>query len=141
MTDAIISIRSVQPDPGVPEQFEFITAGKYGFENGECRLIYEESDVTGLDGVRTTFNVSPERVVLKREGSLNTEMIFQEGQKNFFLYNTPFGSATMGIDTRSIDSTLGEHGGALVLDYAVDMNHTPLGKNKFTISVRESNYV
>ena len=138
MTDVIISITGIQRDPsGQRDAVELVTAGQYGFENGESRFTYEESDLTGLEGTRTTFTINPMGVVLRREGSLNAEMTFREGQKDFFLYETPFGSATMGVDTRKIDAKLDEHGGTMELDYAIDFNHAPVGRNKFKINVRE----
>lgn len=141
MKDVIISISGVQNDPsGDKDAVELVTAGQYGFENGESRFTYEESDLTGLRGTRTTFTINPMGVVLRREGSTNSEMVFEQGRKNFFLYETPYGSATMGVDTRRIDATLGEHGGHLELDYDIDFNHTPVGRNKFRINVRESSH-
>lgn len=141
MRDVIISITGVQNDPnGDKDSVELVTTGQYGMENGEIRFTYEESELTGLDGTRTTFTVSPMGVVLRREGSLNSEMVFQQGRKNFFLYETPYGSATMGVDTRRIDTRLGEHGGDLELDYDIDFNHTPMGRNKFKINVRENEH-
>ena len=108
MRDVIISITGIQHDPsGQRDAVELVTAGKYGFENGESRFTYEESDLTGLDGTRTTFTISP------------------------------FGSATMGVDTRRIDARLDEHGGTMELDYDIDFNHTPMGRNKFKINVKE----
>ncbi len=139
MRDVMISITGIQNDPnGATDRVELVTAGQYGFENGQSRFTYEESDLTGLSGTRTTFTISPMGIVLRREGSLNTEMVFQAGKKNYFLYETPFGSATMGVDTRRIDAALGEHGGDLLLDYDIDFNHTPMGRNKFKINVREN---
>ena len=141
MRDVIISITGIQNDPnGERDSVELVTAGKYGFENGESRFTYEESELTGLDGTRTTFTISPMGVVLRREGSLNSEMVFQQGRKNFFLYETPYGSATMGVDTRRIDTRLDEHGGDLELDYDIDFNHTPMGRNTFKINVRENEH-
>lgn len=141
MRDVIISITGVQNDPnGDKDSVELVTTGQYGMENDEIRFTYEESELTGLDGTRTTFTVSPMGVVLRREGNLNSEMVFQQGRKNFFLYETPYGSATMGVDTRRIDTRLGEHGGDLELDYDIDFNHTPMGRNKFKINVRENEH-
>ena len=140
MRDVIISITGVQQDPtGARDAVELVTAGKYGFDGGESRFTYEESDLTGLDGTRTTFSIGPMGVTLRREGNLNSEMVFREGKKDFFLYQTPFGSATMGVDTRRIDTHLDEHGGTMELDYDIDFNHTPMGRNKFKINVRENN--
>ncbi len=138
MKDVIISITGLQNDPdGGRDEVELVTAGQYGIEDDEIRLTYDESELTGLNGTRTTFSVNPLGVVLRREGSLNAEMVFQQGKKNIFLYETPFGSATMGVDTRRIDTRLGEHGGDLEIDYAVDFNHKPVGRNQFKINIRE----
>lgn len=140
MRDVMISITGIQDDAsGSTDKVELLTAGQYGFEDGKSRLTYEESDLTGLNGTRTTFTISPMGVVLRREGSLNTEMVFQTGKKNYFLYDTPFGSATMGVETRHINASLGEHGGSLEFDYDIEFNHTPMGSNKFKIHVRENN--
>ncbi len=138
MRDAIISITGIQRDgSGQKDAVELVTAGKYGFENGEGRFTYEESGLTGLEGTRTTFTISPMGVVLRREGNLNAQMVFREGQKDFFLYQTPFGSATMGVDTRRIETSLDEHGGTMELDYDIDFNHAPVGRNQFKINVKE----
>jgi len=139
MRNVIISITGIQNDAnGDTDSVELVTAGQYGFENGESRFTYEESDLTGLSGTRTTFTINPMGVVLRREGSLNSEMVFEQGRKNFFLYETPYGNATMGVDTRRIDTSLDEHGGILEIDYDIDFNHTPMGRNQFKINVREN---
>ena len=76
-------------------------------------------------------------MVLTREGTLTSKMVFREGTKNTFLYDTPFGSATMGLDTHRIHSTLGPKGGDMEIDYVVDFDHAVVGRNKFRINVRE----
>lgn len=139
MRNAIISITGIQHDPhGEKDEVKLVTAGQYGFEDGKIRFTYNESDLTGLDGTKTTFTVGPMGVVLKREGSLNSQMFFQEGKKNYFHYETPYGSATMGVDTRRVLSTLDEHGGDMEIDYDIDFEHTFMGRNQFKINVKES---
>mgnify|MGYP000043794727 CR=1 FL=1 len=139
MKDVIISIIGTQKDPrGETDRVELVTAGKYGFEDGECRFSYHESDLTGLEGTKTTFTVSPMGVVMSREGTLNSQMLFQPGKKHVFLYNTPYGSATMGVDTRMLKSDMDEHGGELELDYDINFEHNLVGRNQFKINVKEN---
>ena len=64
-------------------------------------------------------------------------MEFQEGKKSYFLYETPFGSATMGLDTRRIRSSFDFHGGDMEIEYTVDMDQTIVGRNRFYIQVKE----
>lgn len=53
--------------------------GTMEFRDGGWDITYEESELTGLAGVITTFRVEPGKVTLNREGALNSRMLFQEG--------------------------------------------------------------
>ena len=118
MKDVIISITGVQNYPqGTDDSVELVTEGKYSFRDGRGELSYMESELTGMQGTRTSFTFTPTEVVLSREGTLTSKMIFREGTKNTFLYDTPFGSATMGLDTHRIHSTLGPKGGDMAVSY------------------------
>ena len=138
MKDAIISIFGTQNDAsGGKDSVELVTAGQYGFENGESRFTYEESDLTGLSGTRTTFTVTPRRAIMTREGKVNTHMVFEEGKKNYFLYETPFGAATMGVDTNRVRADLSRTGGEMEVDYSIDVNQQLVRRHRFFIQVKE----
>lgn len=138
MKDVIISIKGTQNDPhGEDNEVELVTDGVFAFEDGEGTLSYMESELTGLEGTKTSFAISAMGVVMTREGSLNSRMVFEEGKKHCFLYETPFGSATMGVNTKSISVSLDEHGGNMEIDYIVDFQHSVVGHNMFKINVSE----
>lgn len=138
LKDVIISITGVQNFPqGSDDTVELVTEGKYCYRDGKGELSYMESELTGMQGTRTSFTFTPTEVVLSREGTLTSKMVFREGTKNTFLYDTPFGYATMGLDTHKIHSTMGPRGGDMEIDYVVDFDHAVVGRNKFRINVRE----
>ncbi len=138
LKDVIISITGVQNFPqGSDDTVELVTEGKYCYRDGKGELSYMESELTGMQGTRTSFTFTSTEVVLSREGTLTSKMVFREGTKNTFLYDTPFGSATMGLDTHKIHSTMGPRGGDMEIDYVVDFDHAVVGRNKFRINVRE----
>ena len=137
MKDVIISVTGVQQSLGEPDCMELVTAGQYGVSGDEICLTWEESELTGMEGTKTSLTVSPGGVVLSREGKLNTRMEFDEKRKSYFLYETPFGAATMGLDTKRIRSSLDMHGGEMLIDYVIDMNQTIVGRNRFFIRVEE----
>ena len=124
MKDVIISVTGVQQGVNGPDAMELVTAGQYGQDEKETLLTWQESELTGMEGTKTSLCVQPRSVVLSREGTLNTRMEFEEGRKRYFLYETPFGSATMGLNTRRIVNRLGAHGGEIEIDYSVDMDDT-----------------
>ena len=125
MKDVVISITGVQQGEGAPSALEMVTQGQYGMERDKILLHYQESELTGMEMLRQGG-----------EGG-GAQMIFEEGAKNYFLYNTPFGSATMGLHTNKIHCRMGEHGGFMVIDYSVDMEEHVVGRNRFFIHVKE----
>ena len=133
-----ISFHSIHSfDEEEPDSLEFSTDGKYQFQNNVGRLSYSESEVTGMEGTRTQVTIQPDQVVVDRDGMVKSQMVFKEGLKNSFLYSTPFGQATMGVDTRRILGHMDESGGQIEIDYVVDMEHAVVARNKFQITVRQ----
>ena len=90
-----------------------------------------------MAGTRTTFSVTPRKVVMTREGKVNTRMVFEEGKKNYFLYETPFGAATMGVDTNRVRADLSRSGGEMEVDYSIDVNQQLVRRHRFFIQVKE----
>ena len=138
MKNVIISIKGLQDNPGNGENMiELVTDGLFSYNKGNASLSYMESELTGLDGTKTTFDISPLSVVMTREGTLNSQMIFEEGRKHTFVYDTPFGSTTMGVNTSRVSIDMNEHGGDMEIDYLVDFQQSVVGHNIFLINVRE----
>ena len=138
MKEVVISINSTFSfDEGEEQRMEFTTDGHYFYEDEVGCLSYEESEVTGLEGTRTSLFVMPDQVVVDREGTVTSRMVFKEGLKSAFQYATPFGRANLGINTRRITQNMGDHGGRVEIDYVVDMEHVVASRNKFEITVRE----
>ena len=139
MKDVIISIKGTQ-SPFLAEEedgIELITSGEYWSEGAETVFSYMESDLTGMEGTKTTFRVSPQKVTLTREGTMNAQMVFEQGKKHLFLYETPYGATSMGVDTRRLTSGLGSSGGQMEIDYTIDVDSVVVSENSFIISVRE----
>lgn len=66
-------------------------------------------------------------------------MVFEQGKKHTFLYDTPFGAATMAVDTKRVFTKLDERGGDMEVDYIINLEHAAVGRNKLRIKVREIN--
>jgi len=141
MKDVIISIKGLQgagPDlTDETDAIELITSGEYKHEGTESEFSYMESEMTGMEGTRTTFRVSPQMVTLTREGTMNAQMVFEQGKKHVFLYETPYGATTMGVDTRRLRCGLDDTGGEMEIDYTIDVDSVVISENSFVISVRE----
>lgn len=65
--NVLLSIRGTQRYADQePETIELVTDGTMEFTGGGWDISYEESAVTGMEGVTTTFRVEPEKVTLTR---------------------------------------------------------------------------
>ena len=141
MKDVLISIRGTQvpfqDGAAESEPVELITDGSYEYKGDSGWFTYRESELTGMDGTVTTFWVEDGTVMLTREGAVNTQMLFRQGQKHLFLYDTPFGAMNMGIDTQKLRTELDEHGGRMDIVYSVDCDSVLIGKNTFRIDWKE----
>ena len=138
LKDVVITIRSLI-DYGLDEEdtIDFSTDGVYKLEDGVAQIAYLETEVTGLQGTRTSVKVLPERIIIDRKGSLTSRMEFTPGGKSSFLYDTPAGQATMRLNTRSVRHRFDHTGGELEIDYVLDMEHILMSRNKFLLTVRE----
>ena len=137
--DVIISIKGTQAvDDAPPEVIELVTEGQLrGSEREGYTLSYQESELTGLDGTLTTFQVEPHQVTLLRVGEFNSQMVFQLGRRHFSMYETTYGALSVGVNTHDLRAELGEHGGKIQISYAIEIEHNVAGENSFLIDVRE----
>ena len=137
MKDVVIYIRSLFGDGADNNTIDFTTDGLYTFDGSTACLTYQESEVTGMEGTRTSVIVMPDQVVVDRDGAVTSRMIFRPGEKHAFLYDTPVGSATMHMDTRNMNARFNEHGGHMEIDYVLDMEHAFVSRNQFHLTVKE----
>ena len=117
---------------------ELITRGAYRCDKDGIRLSYMESELTGLGGTETVFQVRPDEVIMTRMGEVNSRMVFRQGQPGKFSYDTQFGALRMGMDTRKLQCALDEHGGSMEIVYDLGFNSSFLSRNTFKIKVQES---
>lgn len=138
MSNVIVSIKSSQVNENGPDVMELVTEGKL-IRNSEdsYTISYEETELTGLEGTTTVLRIEGPRVTLLREGTVNSQMVFEEGRRHLSMYETPYGSLSVGINTRRMKNTVGESGGDLEIDYALEIDNLLAGRTKFRMNVRK----
>ena len=133
----LLSIRGEQYFDGIdPDATELMTEGTMALTEDGMVLSYEESELTGMEGTTTTFEVKGPRVTLTRSGAVNSQMVFEEGRQHTSLYETPFGELSVDIQTSELKHNLTERGGLMEIKYSIAVEHTVTGRNCFKIRVR-----
>ena len=137
--DVIISIKGTQKYENADQDvIELVTEGRLEREGGSYTLSYQESELTGLEGTLTTFQIERDRVTLLRVGEVNSQMVFEEGRRHLSMYDTPYGALSVGINTRKMRAELDARGGNIEIDYAIEIDHAIAGRNIFQIKVKEA---
>ena len=133
----MLSIRGEQYFDGIdPDATELMTEGTMALTEEGMTLSYQETSLTGMEGTTTTFEVCGPRVILTRSGTVNSQMVFEEGRQHTSLYETPFGELSVDIQTSVLKHNLTERGGLMEIKYSIAVEHTVTGRNCFKIRVR-----
>ena len=120
-----------------PEVIELVTEGVLENHGQRWDLSYEESDLTGLAGVTTTFQLEPGKVVLNRTGKLTSQMIFVEGQQHDSLYQMEFGALMLSVRASRVEYRLSEEGGTVDLTYQIEIEQTSAGTIEYHLEIRK----
>ena len=137
--DVVITIVSRQKFEGCePDQIDLITTGRLYGRNGKFYISYEESELTGMEGSRTTLKIEPKQITMTRTGTFPSQMRFAEHKREVGLYETELGSVAVSTHTSKLTSSIDENGGALAIDYTVEIDASLAGAHRFEMSVRPS---
>lgn len=119
-----------------PEVIELVTEGTMEFRNGGWDITYEESALTGLEGVTTTFRVEPGTVILTRTGKLNSQMIFRQGERHDSLYQMEFGTLMLTVEAKFLYFDIVPDGGTIDLTYGISIENTQAGIIDYHLDIR-----
>ena len=140
MKDITIRITGKQCfDDMEEDQMEFVTDGRMYERNGFFYLIYDESEISGLEGFRTTLKFNDNSLKMKRiskEGP-GPELYFEEGKRFSSNYDTPMGPMEGEVLTRSVRNLMDTEAkkGSIDIEYDVSLGGVAEGKNKLIIDV------
>ena len=119
-----------------PEVMELVTEGVMEFTDGGWDISYQESELTGLQGVTTTFRVETDKVTLTRTGALRSVMVFQVGKSHDSLYQMDFGTLMLTVTTRTLFYDILPEGGCIDLSYDIEIENTEAGQVDYHLDIR-----
>lgn len=138
MKKVLINIKGTQSYGEDIDTTSLTTEGEMEIKDGNCRLIYNESDMIGADNVTSELFVEGnKRFSITRKGGLNSMLTVEKGKRHSCLYDSPQGAFVIGIFGEELSSTLSEKGGEIHASYTIDVNSGLLSSNKMDIKVEE----
>ena len=135
--EVTLAIEGRQTYPGQePEIIQLVTDGIMEFRNGGWDISYEESELTGLAGVITTFRIEPGMVTLTRKGTLSSTMIFQENVEHESLYQMPCGALMLSVKATRVFFDIVPDGGMIDLSYNICIENSEAGVIDYHLDIR-----
>ena len=135
--EVVLSVKGSQSYAGQdPEVIELVTTGTLENTPEGWKLSYEESELTGLAGVHTTFLVKGDLVTLTRSGRLNSEMIFRVGEPHDCLYQMEFGVLLLTVCATRVETDITLAGGTIDLRYSIEIEQNAAGIIEYHLEIQ-----
>ena len=137
MKKVILSIRGRQEyQDQDPDIIELVTEGTMDFRDGGWDISYQESDLTGLTGVTTTFRIEAGQVTLTCTGGLHSQLVFRQGVPHESLYQMPFGALMISVCASQVMFDITPEGGFVDLVYSIEIENTEAGMIDYHLDIR-----
>ncbi len=134
----LISIIGEQTLDGETDRVEVLTTGNYLVKSDHFYIGYKEYDD---DDPNIVFNnlikVEKNMVTINRKGPMGSQLLLEKDRRHQCIYQTIAGNLTIGVFTKTLNSTLGKHGGTLEVSYTLDFNTDLVSENSFKIKIEE----
>ena len=119
-----------------PEVVELVTDGTLEDKGNGWEICYKESDLTGMEGVSTSFLVESEKITLTRTGNLTSQMVFKVGIPHESLYNMGFGVLMITVNATKIRHELSAEGGWVDLSYGISIEQSAAGNIDYRLEIK-----
>ncbi|WP_322179743.1 DUF1934 domain-containing protein [Neglectibacter caecimuris] len=118
-----------------PGEITLRTTGTYTERGGARFIAYKEYDEDDPKVSYTSvLKIEPGRVTMMRAGSA-TRLILEQGRRHLCLYDTGYGTLSVGVFTSELRSSLGKRGGKLNVKYTLDIDSNLSSRNEIQIKV------
>ena len=137
MTPVKITIHSESQGLGDTKPITLVAFGQLTEKNGTTYVRYAESEVTGMEGTRTTLKGTADALTVIRHGRYEHRQQYERGRNSTFQYRTPYFTVPMTVFTRSLAIDRQEHSWKVRLLYDLEMDDQPSGSICLRIEIEE----
>lgn len=137
MKNVTVKILGTQKrDDGESDKIELVTEGKFYKKNNFYYIVYDESEISGMEDSTTTLKINNDEVWMKRFGQNNSKLTFRKGDKYNTQYTTSYGNLNMEVSTQKVNVNINDEGeGELSLKYKLIISNTMESLNTLDITL------
>ncbi|MBR2388558.1 MAG: DUF1934 domain-containing protein [Clostridia bacterium] len=115
------------------------TDGILSVEDGRVDFAYDESEITGMEGSKTSLSYdesNPSLVTMIRTGTVSTSLVFEQGKRHHCVYKTPYMPFEVCVHTLKVDNKLDTEK-SLYIDYIIEIRGAKAERTKLTMTYFE----
>lgn len=135
--NVLISVNTLQSFGEETEEIELVTEGTITKKEDSYVIEYEESEISGMEGTKTTLKICDNSVSLVREGSITSNLVFENGKEHVSLYGSEYGAFEVVVRTRKVNIKLQEGIGEVELEYIIETQGLNVSDNRLLLTVKE----
>ncbi len=118
-----------------PGEITLRTTGTYTERGGTRFIAYKEYDEDDPKiSYTSVLKIEPGRITMMRAGSA-TRLILEQGRRHLCLYDTGYGTLSVGVFTSELRSSLNKQGGKLNIKYTLDIDSNLSSRNELQIKI------
>lgn len=132
---AIISVFSGENENN-KEPISVTTPGEFYERNNCYYAVYKETEISGMKGTTTTLKIKPDKFSMIRTGTTSTKMEFEKNKQTFSMYNTPYGTLELEINTKDLQVSVDDSGGKVHVQYELSISRQDRQLTDLEVEIR-----
>lgn len=136
--EAIIKVLSSQVG-NEEDGIEIVTQGSFYKKDNDYYAVYEETELSGMEGTTTTLKIKDDKFSLIRRGTTNTKMNFIDKDDSLSMYNTPYGTLELMISTNELEINVDDKGGEVFIDYYLTVDGQKASNTRLKVNIKAKN--
>ena len=117
------------------EPIEVVYLGSLMERENQTHVAYDESVLTGMEGVKTVLIINENHIEIIRTGNIRSKMIFKEKYRDNFVYRMNEGAMSMSLETDELNVGRGENQIDIYIRYRLEIAGDKGDRNEMTIKI------
>ncbi|MBE6072184.1 MAG: DUF1934 domain-containing protein [Clostridium butyricum] len=131
---AIVTIKSNTSEDS-DDLLEVVSVGEFNVVEDSFIVKYDETELSGMEGTKTTMIIKNDSFDLIREGTTETRMEFKKNKENVVLYKTPYGIINIKTYTKKLNINVNETGGTIEVTYMLILEEEQSVKTNLIVNI------
>ena len=117
------------------DPIEVVYLGSLMEREEETRVAYDESVLTGMEGVKTVLIINDNHLEIIRTGNIRSKMIFKEKYRDNFVYRMNEGAMSMALETDELSVGRQEKQIDIYIRYRLEIAGDQGDRNEMRITI------